>query len=664
VPKSVDIFQHDLSFALASFFAVPSDGLKSLLPRLVDVSALPTDAASWLRLQQADPQLVELRYLVENNAMPPGKNYDEPTERALRNQAEHCMLADNDLLCHCSLSLSNKDRAKLRKAGRGDLAERQRLFERMLGNADRLRILVPSGLRAAIVELFHDDAVLGGHRGAEKCWRSALAYFWWPSIKKDFIRYVKQCVPCAEHKGDVARNAIPPQLMLSPRPFDRMHFDFVEGLPASHNGNSVAVVIVDAHSGFGFAIPLKSMDTETLLDAYTQIVLPVTGPTRVWWADNGKSFVANELKQFVRALGSIHCTSSVYNPQSNGVCERYHKTLFEWLAIACQHDQRDWDALLWVQVWLLNTTPNPDGVSPYELVFRHPPALPVESLFTDVLADCALNPAATAMTNRVHRAHELTELFLELNRARKERQYAKRGRPHAEVHEFAVGDAVYFRTDAPAEGDLSEHTRAKWRFGKVIKCHGAGSYDVQSAENDRTVRKLNVRRLKRAGRAIPEHLERLFLPDSDDADIDEFEVDRILKERISDGRREFLLKWKDFTLRAATWEPEPHLRKAPLVMTAWRRANPVPLAIPAAAPAPVPKSSPPTPPTPAQPAPAQPAPAPPATPKVVPSPARTPAVVPAPPAPPPPSSSSRLARQTKPTPGTLGLLARHGRHDD
>ncbi|GAB5387005.1 MAG: hypothetical protein Alis3KO_41280 [Aliiglaciecola sp.] len=42
----------------------------------------------------------------------------------------------------------------------------------------------------------------------------------------------------------------------------------------------------------------------------------------------------------------------------------------------------------------------------------------------------------------------------------------------------------------------------------------------------------------------------------------EYEVGRILRDRGASNRREYLILWKGFDLKEATWEPEAHLANA------------------------------------------------------------------------------------------------------
>jgi transposase InsO family protein len=44
-------------------------------------------------------------------------------------------------------------------------------------------------------------------------------------------------------------------------------------------------------------------------------------------SDNGQQFIAKDFKEFIRASGMSHVSTSAYYPQSNGKIERWHKAL-------------------------------------------------------------------------------------------------------------------------------------------------------------------------------------------------------------------------------------------------------------------------------------------------------------------------------------------------
>lgn len=55
------------------------------------------------------------------------------------------------------------------------------------------------------------------------------------------------------------------------------------------------------------------------------------GPERPiqWLTDNGSAYTVHETRQFARALNLEPCTTAVSSPQSNGMAERFVKTMKE-----------------------------------------------------------------------------------------------------------------------------------------------------------------------------------------------------------------------------------------------------------------------------------------------------------------------------------------------
>ena len=51
----------------------------------------------------------------------------------------------------------------------------------------------------------------------------------------------------------------------------------------------------------------------------------------------------------------------------------------------------------------------------------------------------------------------------------------------------------------------------------------------------------------------------------------EYEVERILRDRGTPNRREYLILWKGFDLMEATWEPEAHLANASDILAEYLR---------------------------------------------------------------------------------------------
>ena len=84
-------------------------------------------------------------------------------------------------------------------------------------------------------------------------------------------------------------------------------------------------------------------------------------------SDNGPQFTSKMFKDFCKSEGIKHVTSAPYCPQSNGVVERFHRTLKEMLAKIVDK-KGNWPEMVPVCLKFIRLTPNATtGFSPYML---------------------------------------------------------------------------------------------------------------------------------------------------------------------------------------------------------------------------------------------------------------------------------------------------------
>ncbi|ASQ55909.1 hypothetical protein BS654_25445 (plasmid) [Shigella flexneri 4c] len=64
-------------------------------------------------------------------------------------------------------------------------------------------------------------------------------------------------------------------------------------------------------------------------------------------ADNGSAYTAHETRQFARELNLEPCTTAVSSPQSNGIAERFMKTMKEDCIAFMRNQERHCITLQW-----------------------------------------------------------------------------------------------------------------------------------------------------------------------------------------------------------------------------------------------------------------------------------------------------------------------------
>ncbi|XP_055622389.1 uncharacterized protein LOC129765958 [Toxorhynchites rutilus septentrionalis] len=100
--------------------------------------------------------------------------------------------------------------------------------------------------------------------------------------------------------------------------------------------------------------------------------------------DIGRQFESSLFSELVRLLGITHLRTTAYHPQSNGIIERWHRTLKA--AILC-HDPNRWTEHLPVILLGLRTTHKEDiGASPAEMVHGTTLRIPSEFFIDNALS--------------------------------------------------------------------------------------------------------------------------------------------------------------------------------------------------------------------------------------------------------------------------------------
>lgn len=84
----------------------------------------------------------------------------------------------------------------------------------------------------------------GGHSRVNVSIKRTKLYFYWLSLRKDIIKYIKVCEVCQRNKGKhvPAPGLLQPSLIPS-QSWEIITMDFMEGLPKSKGKYTILVVI-------------------------------------------------------------------------------------------------------------------------------------------------------------------------------------------------------------------------------------------------------------------------------------------------------------------------------------------------------------------------------------------------------------------------------------
>ena len=124
-------------------------------------------------------------------------------------------------------------------------------------------------------------------------------------------------------------------------PFERVAVDIVGPIkPATERGHRYILVLVDYATRYPEAIPLKTIDTEVVVEALLTMFNHLGVPQEML-SDVGTQFVSSLMKEVSRLLSIRRLTTTPYHAMGNGLVERYNGTLKQMLKKMCQERPKD-----------------------------------------------------------------------------------------------------------------------------------------------------------------------------------------------------------------------------------------------------------------------------------------------------------------------------------
>ena len=117
------------------------------------------------------------------------------------------------------------------------------------------------------------------------------------------------------------------------------------------------------------AIPLRSIDAEHVAEELVQVFSRVGIPEEIL-TDQGTNFMSQLLAEVYKFLRIKPIRTSPYHPQTDGLVERFNKTLKTMVRKMAISEGRDWDTLLPYVLFAYREVPQAStGFSPFELLY-------------------------------------------------------------------------------------------------------------------------------------------------------------------------------------------------------------------------------------------------------------------------------------------------------
>lgn len=364
--------------------------------------------------------------------------------------------------------------------------------------------VVPRTLRHRILQAFHDDAT-AGHLGFQKTYDRVRGHFFWPGLSTSVAKYVASCAPCQHRK----RSTSAPAGLLQPvpcpaTPFEVVGIDLYGPLPTTATGNRWIVTAVDHLTRYAETAPLHSASAGDVADFFLRNILLRHGAPRVLLSDRGKTFLSQVLAEVLRACNTSHKLTSSYHPQTNGLTERFHRTLSDMISMYIQPDHSNWDTLLPSVTFAYNTAvQSTTGYPPFYLVYgRHPSHVLDTCFFTAPVSASASFP--DEFVSRINHCRQLARMRTEASQQDRKQRYDA---AHRSVS-FRPGEEVLVWTPVRSPGLCEKFLHRYLGPYKVLEATSPVNYRVtpvcgSSDRRHRGTEIVHVSRLKAFNRRDP-----------------------------------------------------------------------------------------------------------------------------------------------------------------
>jgi len=428
------------------------------------------------------------------------------------------------------------------------------------------RLCIPRECVRPLLEYAHDRQA---HAGRHRTIARLRANLFIPNLRRIVMDYVAGCPTCQVSKSKRHKPYGKMQAINSPaEPFAVQCLDFIVELPTSRTGCNALLVVTDKFTKFVRLIPGKTtFDARDWAVRYFDYCFSQYGLPVAFISDRDPKFNSDFWRALFERAGVKLAMTTAYHPQADGQSERSIQTIEVALRSMLAGDQKalsEWDELIPDTEFAINTAESATtGYSPFFLLYgTHPrdgttlTGEPTDRTAEQFREDRRLNRALASDHIRLAQA-KMAQYYDE------RRSIPPRWKP---------GDEVYIK--------LVRGTRIGYKLptATALDVIKMGPFPIEARISDLAYRvklppdlkihpTISIAHLEPKH---PDHYHRKKPPppaavvkDGEQA----WDVDRILRKELrrhpgDSGRKWYYrVRWKGFSPRDDSWEPEDRLRQ-------------------------------------------------------------------------------------------------------
>ncbi|KAK3102810.1 hypothetical protein FSP39_014067 [Pinctada imbricata] len=339
-----------------------------------------------------------------------------------------------------------------------------------------MQALIPKSERRFVLESSHDSKT-SGHLGIRKTHDKISQRFYWPGLKADVKDYIRGCEICAKRKGPPKDKRAPMKVVEAGFPMERIALDILGELPKTDSGNKYIVVISDYYTKWTESFAMPNMEARTVAKILVEEVISRYGVPTYIHSDQGKQFESSLFQEMCSLLGIHKTRTTPYHPQSDGMVERFNRTLATMLSAYVNERQSDWDTFIpYVMMAYRSVRHETTGFTPNRLMLGRETSTPLDLQYEmpQSIKRCPQNAWVWDLQDKMEEAHRIVRRYAGSQMVRQKRYHDQKLSWEA----FSEGDSVYVYFPVKKTGQSSKFV-SFWRGPyKVLKKMSNLTYEI------------------------------------------------------------------------------------------------------------------------------------------------------------------------------------------
>ena len=340
------------------------------------------------------------------------------------------------------------------------------LYKKNKRNPDRpLRVIKWTEVEP-VLYMMHKHPT-AGHLGTDAMYYKISDRYYWDQMYRDIQEYVKTCEECQRRQKGHRKEPLHP--IQIGRAFERVGIDLVGPLPITKQNNRYIIVATEYLTRWPEARAVPDASANTLAQFIFEEIICRHGTPKIILSDQGRNFISETIRILCEKFLIKHKFSSPYHPQTNGMVERFNRTLCESLAKVKGDD--DWDLYIPAVLLAYRTKRHATtGYTPFQLIYGRYATLPIEALFP--VESIEIDDEIDLQGSILQRAYDLIEKLpnyqnqARQNTERSQQKQKVRFDANIRTETFEIGDKVWIQRK-----ELEASRSAKFedkRFGPFL----------------------------------------------------------------------------------------------------------------------------------------------------------------------------------------------------